>query len=65
MVCRGGYVETEKRVSEIRWGEAVAVINRAINQQLTNIEKDDTLEAQVKKSMVNEIEKAWQRILIG
>ena len=58
-------METEKRVGEIRWSEAVSVINRVVNQQLTAIEKDDTLDAKAKKSKVNEIEKAWQRILVG
>ena len=58
-------MEAEKRVREIRWSEAVAVINRAINEQLTAIEKDDTLEPEAKKLKVNEIEKSWQRILIG
>jgi len=58
-------MEAEKRVREIRWSEAVAVINRTINEQLTAIEKDDTLEPEAKKLKVNEIEKAWQRILIG
>jgi len=58
-------VETEKRMSEMRWGEAVAVINRTINEHLTAIEKDDTLEPEAKKLKVNEIEKSWQRILIG
>jgi hypothetical protein len=58
-------METEKRVNEIRWSEAVSVINRVVNQQLTAIEKDDTLDSKAKKSKVNEIEKAWQRILVG
>ena len=58
-------METQKRVSEIRWGEATAVINRAINEHLTAIEKDDTLEPEAKKLKVNEIERAWQRILVG
>jgi len=58
-------MEAEKRVREIRWSEAVAVINRTINEQLTAIEKDDTLEPEAKKLKVNEIEKSWQRILIG
>jgi hypothetical protein len=52
-------------MSEMRWGEAVAVINRTINEHLTAIEKDDTLEPEAKKLKVNEIEKSWQRILIG
>ena len=58
-------MESEKRVSEIIWSDAVAVVNRAINQQLTAIEKDDTLEPEAKKLKVNEIEKSWQRILSG
>ena len=58
-------MEAEKRVREIRWSEAVAVINRTINEQLTAIEKDATLEPEAKKLKVNEIEKSWQRILIG
>ena len=58
-------MEAEKRVNEIRWSEAISVINRVVNQQLTAIEKDDTLDSKAKKSKVNEIEKAWQRILVG
>lgn len=58
-------METQKRVSELRWGEATAVINRVINERLTAIEKDDTLDSKAKKIRVNEIEKAWQRILVG
>jgi ribosomal protein S3AE len=58
-------METQKRVGEIRWGEATAVINRVVNEQLTAIEKDDTLEPETKKLKVNEIERAWQRILVG
>ena len=58
-------METQKRVSELRWGEATAIINRVINEHLTAIEKDDTLKPATKKLRVDEIEKAWQRILIG
>jgi len=58
-------VETQKRVSEIRWGEATAVINRVIKEHLTAIKKDDTLKPEAKKLKVNEIERAWQRILVG
>lgn len=58
-------METQKRVSELRWAEAMAIVNRVVNERLTAIEKDDTLDPKAKKIRVNEIEKAWQRILVG
>lgn len=58
-------MEAEKRVSEIDWNWAVAQVNRAVNQQMTAIENDDTLKPEIKKLRVNELEKAWQRILTG
>lgn len=58
-------MEAQKRVTEIRWAEAIAVVNRVVNERLTAIEKDDTLDSKAKKMRVNEIEKAWQRILVG
>lgn len=58
-------MEAEKRVGEIDWSWAVARINRAINEHLTAIEKDATLDSGAKKVKVYEIEKAWQRILRG
>ena len=58
-------METEKRVNEIDWSWAVAQVNKAVNYQMTAIENDATLEAEAKKLKVNELEKAWQRILTG
>ena len=58
-------MEAEKRVGEIDWSWAVSIVNRAINEQMTAIEKDDTLKPETKKLKVYELEKAWQRILTG
>ena len=65
MVRRGGYMEANKRVSEIDWSWAVSTINRVVNLQMTAIENDDSLDKETKKLKVNELEKAWQRILTG
>jgi hypothetical protein len=65
MVCGGRYMEAEKRVNEIDWGWAVRQVNAAVNEQMTAVEKDATLEPEVKKLKVYELEKAWQRILTG
>jgi hypothetical protein len=58
-------MEANKRVREIMWSEAISIVNRAINLQMTAIEKDDSLDKETKKLKVNELEKAWQRILVG
>jgi HEAT repeat protein len=58
-------MEAEKRVSDINWSWAVAQINQVVNEAMTQIEKDDTLNAYDKNKRLNEIEKAWQRILSG
>ena len=58
-------MEAEKRVSEIDWSWAVSQINRVVNETLLNIEEDDTMNPDDKKKRLNEIEKAWQRILGG
>ena len=58
-------MEAEKRISEIDWSWAIAQVNKAVNNQMTAIENDATLEAEAKKLKVNELEKAWQRILTG
>jgi hypothetical protein len=58
-------MEAEKRVSEIDWSWAVSQINRLVNETMLQIEKDDTLNAYDKNKRLNEIEKAWQRILSG
>jgi hypothetical protein len=58
-------MEANKRVSEIDWSWAVSTINRVVNLQMTAIENDDSLDKETKKLKVNEIEKAWQRILTG
>jgi hypothetical protein len=58
-------MEAEKRVVDIKWGWAVSQINAIVNEAMTRIDKDDTLEPCEKTKRLNEIEKAWQRILIG
>ena len=58
-------MEAEKRLNEINWSWAVAQINAVVNETMTRIEKDDSLDAYAKNKRLNEIEKAWQRILSG
>jgi ribosome recycling factor len=58
-------MEADKRVSEIDWSWAVSQINRVVNETLLKIEEDDTINPDDKKKRLNEIEKAWQRILVG
>jgi len=58
-------MEAEKRVSEIQWGEAVATLNNFVNDYMTRLEKDGTLEIEQRKQKVTALEKAWQRILLG
>ena len=58
-------MEAEKRVSEIDWSWAVSQINKVVNEALLKIEENDTMEPDDKKKRLNEIEKAWQRILSG
>ena len=54
-----------ERVSDIRWPWAVSQINEVVNQALTLIEKDDTLNTDEKRKRLNDVEKSWQRILQG
>jgi hypothetical protein len=58
-------MEADKRVSDIEWTWAVSQINDVINQTLTLIEKDATLKPEAKRQRLNEVEKAWQRLLQG
>ena len=58
-------MEAEKRVSEIQWCEAVATLNKFVNDYMTIVEKDVTLETEQRKQKVDALEKAWQRILLG
>jgi hypothetical protein len=65
MVHGGEHMETKERVIDLPWRDAVAVINAAVNEQMTDIENDVSLEPEDKKHKVKALEKAWQRILIG
>ena len=58
-------MEADKRVSEIEWSWAVSKINEAVNQTLSLIETDATLKPEAQRQRLNEVEKAWQRILQG
>jgi hypothetical protein len=58
-------MEADKRVSDIEWTWAVSQINDVVNQTLTLIEKDATLKPEAKRQRLNEVEKAWQRLLQG
>ena len=61
----GRHREADKRVSDIEWTWAVSQINDVVNQTLTLIEKDATLKPEAKRQRLNEVEKAWQRLLQG
>ena len=52
-------------LNKVDWSWAVSTINQAVNQHLMAIENDDGLDPETKKLKVNDIKKAWQRILIG
>ena len=65
MVCGGGLMEADKRVSDINWTWAVSQINEVVNHALTLIEADEWGSVEEKRTKLNEIEKAWQRILQG
>ncbi len=65
MVRRSRYVETEKRITEIDWGWAVGHVTAALNQQMVALENNATLDPEVKKLKVDELRKAWKRILAG
>jgi len=58
-------MEAEKRVSEIDWSWAVSQINRVVNEAMIKVEEDDTMKPERKRERLNEIEKAWQRMLNG
>jgi len=58
-------MEASKRVSDIEWTWAVSQINHVVNQTLTLIEKDAALKPEEKRQRLNEVEKAWQRLLQG
>ena len=58
-------MEADKRVSDIEWTWALSQINDVVNQTLTLIEKDATLKPEAKRQRLNEVEKAWQRLLQG
>ena len=58
-------MEAEKRVSDINWSWAVSQINQVVNETLLKIEEDDTINPDDKNKRLNEIQKAWQRILTG
>jgi|TARA_R110000744_G_scaffold32557_2_gene76192 hypothetical protein len=58
-------VEADKRVSEIDWSWAVSQIDAVVNAKMTQVETDDRIGPEGKQRRVVEIEKAWQRILLG
>jgi hypothetical protein len=65
MVRGGGYMEAEKRVSDIEWSWAVSTINQVVNEALDKAEKDPELKPKARLQRSLEIEKAWQRNLQG
>ena len=65
MVHGGEHMETKERVINLPWRDALAVINAAVNDQMTTIENDASLEPEVRLRKVKALEKAWQRLLVG
>jgi|TARA_R110000823_G_scaffold280535_1_gene398703 7,8-dihydro-6-hydroxymethylpterin-pyrophosphokinase len=65
MVRGGGYVEAEKRIEDIQYSWAISTINKVVNEALNVVEADTNLKPKERLQRVLEIEKAWQRILIG
>lgn len=65
MVHGGEHMETKERVIDLPWRDAVAAINAAVNDQMTTIENDASLEPEVRLRKVKALEKAWQRLLVG
>jgi|DEB0MinimDraft_6_1074348.scaffolds.fasta_scaffold490000_1 hypothetical protein len=65
MVHGGEHMETKERVIDLPWRDAVAAINAAVNDQMTTIENDASLEPGVRLRKVKALEKAWQRLLVG
>jgi len=64
MVCGGGHVEADKRVSDIEWTWAVAQINDVVNDKLKRLNVGQLTEKE-SALLSNNVEKAWQRILQG
>ena len=58
-------MEAIKRVSDIEWGWAISQINSVVNLTLLAIDLDDTLKPEEKRKRLDDVEKAWQRILQG
>ena len=58
-------MEADKRVSDIEWKWAVNQINGVVNHAITLIEADEWASVEEKRKGINEVEKAWQRILQG
>jgi len=50
---------------QTEWSWAVSQVNGVVNETLDRIEKDGTLKPEEKKKRLNDVEKAWQRILQG
>lgn len=58
-------MEHEKRTADVNWSWSIAQIDSIVNDKLTAIEKDDTLNEEQRVLEKQKIEKAWQRILMG
>jgi 7,8-dihydro-6-hydroxymethylpterin-pyrophosphokinase len=58
-------VEAEKRIEDIQYSWAISTINKVVNEALNVVEADTNLKPKERLQRVLEIEKAWQRILIG
>ena len=65
MVRRGRYMETGKKISDIRWGWALAQINNIVNDHIERIENNKELSVKGREELISNAETAWQRIIQG
>jgi hypothetical protein len=65
MVCGGGYVETDKRISDVNWEWAVKQVEDVVNDRVQRLENDHVLTFAERELLKLNIRRAWARILVG
>jgi len=58
-------METGKKISDIRWGWALAQINNVVNDHIERIESNKELSVKGREELISNAEAAWQRIIQG
>jgi|TARA_R110000744_G_C19325608_1_gene558035 hypothetical protein len=58
-------METGKKISDIRWGWALAQINNIVNDHIQRIESNKELSVKGREELISNAETAWQRIIQG